>query len=84
MPFVQLISVKVFVFTSIIKLSFKCFKPPSRNMSFKIESLTEEGALDSSGKGIVENMSMNNAKMYINNTDFLSIKSIKLSPFKVF
>ena len=52
-------------------------------MSFKIDSLSEEGAVDGSGKGIVETLTLNNAKMYINNTDFLSIKSIKISPLKV-
>ena len=53
-----------------------------RNMSFKIESLSEEGAHDSTDT-IIENLCLNNAKVYINNTDFLSIGSIKLSPLKV-
>jgi hypothetical protein len=51
-------------------------------MSFKIESMTEQGAHDTPD-ALVENLSVNNAKLYINNTDFLSIGSIKLSPVKV-
>lgn len=51
-------------------------------MSFKIESLSEEGAHDATDT-VIENLCLNNAKVYINNTDFLSVGSIKLSPLKV-
>ena len=51
-------------------------------MSFKIESMSEEGAHDTPD-ALIENLSVNNAKVYINNTDFLSIGSIKLSPLQV-
>ena len=56
--------------------------PPLRNISCKVESLKEEGGHDVNG-GLLENICLNNASVYINNTDFFSIGSLKVSPLKV-